>query len=384
MGLVCPLGFVRVYTEEKGRHVKVLFFSHQGDFIYGGEVSTFAFMKELKSAGVEVHFASPEGVVAEWAAKLADKVHIVPAVQFSRSFRRLPHLLPAMRDTRGALAKVVKREKIDLVHAMSLKAMAYAALLRKVPVLWHHHDILPSGLRNRAWLHLFAARTRRILVPSEASRQALLSAGIGEGKIGVLFNGLDGNLWRPRPPRSRGGPLTVGFVGELSERKGVDQLPALLEALEKAEVSTRWKIVGGALSDPALADQLRAALAPQIASGQVEFLGRREDVRDILQGFDVLWVPSRQEPFGIVLIEAAFSGVPVVANPVGGIPEIVVAGSTGFLVKNTAETVAALKSLADASAWERFSRAARSRAEQMFDMKPLGRKLVEVYEEILK
>jgi glycosyltransferase involved in cell wall biosynthesis len=116
----------------------------------------------------------------------------------------------------------------------------------------------------------------------------------------------------------------------------------------------------------------------------VEFLGRREDVRDILQGFDVLWVPSRQEPFGIVLIEAAFSGVPVVANPVGGIPEIVVAGSTGFLVKNTAETVAALKSLADASAWERFSRAARSRAERMFDMKPLGRKLVEVYEEILK
>lgn len=378
------MGPVRFDAEEEGERepVRILFFSHQGDFIYGGEVSTFAFMKELKSAGVEVHFASPEGVVSEWAAKLADKVHLVPAVQFSRSFRHLPQLLPALKNTRGALAKVVEREKIDVVHAMSLKAMAYAALLRKVPVLWHHHDILPSGLRNQAWLHLFAARTRRILVPSEASRQALLSAGIGKGKIEVLPNGLDGSLWRPRPARSGSETLTVGFVGELSERKGIDQLPALLAALEKEGVSTRWKIVGGALSNPAMADQLQAALAPQIAAGQVEFLGRREDVRDILQGFDVLWVPSRQEPFGIVLIEAAFSGVPVVASPVGGIPEIVEDGRTGFLAKNLAETVAALKGLAEKGAWERFSRAARERAERKFDMKPLGRKLVEIYEEI--
>ena len=380
---ICPLT-TRTSRRWAVKRVKVLFFSHQGDYIYGGEVSTFAFMKELKSAGVEVHFASPEGVVSDRALELADKVHIVPAVQFSRDFRHLPRLLPALKNTRGALAEVVQREKIDLVHAMSLKAMAYAALLRKVPVLWHHRDILPSGLRNEVWLRLFAARARRILVPSEATRQSLLSAGIGEDKVGVLLNGLDGSLWGPRPARDDSETLTVGFVGELSERKGIDLLPALLEALEKAGVSTHWKIVGGALSNPALADQLLAELAPRIAAGQVEFLGRREDVRDIFQSFDVLWVPSRQEPSARVLIEAAFSGVPVVASPVGGIPETVENERTGFLAKDLAETVTALANLADKEVWECFSRAARASAEERFDIRRATRNLAGVYNEILK
>lgn len=379
------MGIVRLNPEKKEIRVKVLFFSHQGSFIYGGEVSTFAFMKSLKAEGVEVHFACPEGILADLARKLTDKVHIVPAVQFSRRLRHLPRLFPALHGTRAALSRIVREEGIDLVHGMSLKAMAYAALLRNVPVIWHHHDILPEGLRNQAWLHLFAARTRKILVPSEASRQALLAAGIGKGKVEVLHNGVDGSQWHPRPARRGGSPLVIGFVGELSERKGVDRLPALLAAMEEEGVGDcRWKIVGGQLSSPAVAEQLKASLAPQIAGGMVEFLGRRENVRDLMQGFDLLWVPSRQEPFGIVLIEAAFSGVPVVACPVGGIPEIVANGRTGFLCETIGEMASAIRSLANEEKWKEVSLEARKQAEARFDMKPLGRKLLSIYREAVK
>jgi glycosyltransferase involved in cell wall biosynthesis len=359
--------------------VKVLFFSHQADFIYGGEVSTLAFMRALGRQGVEVHLACPSGVFANRAREVA-AVHAVPAIQFSRKLSHLPRLAPAIRGTRRALRALVKQERISLVHATSLKAMAYLAGFSAAPVIWHHHDILPERPSNRAWLRFLAWKAAKVLVPSRASREAMLRAGVPAEKIEVLYNGLDPAEWVARTSRDPSEPVRIGFVGEISERKGIDLLPDFVAALAGNGLDFSLSVVGGALSEPAFARALEEKMARE---SRVKFLGRREDVKALLQTFDFLWVPSRQEPFGIVAIEGAFSGLPVVAAPVGGLTEIVVHGETGYLAQGPEEMARAVAEGWEPGRWERLSLAARRRAEERFGLGALGERLRKTYEEIL-
>ena len=88
---------------------------------------------------------------------------------------------------------------------------------------------------------------------------------------------------------------------------------------------------------PAAADAWRA-----LVGLPVEFLGWREDVAPVFAAVDLLVVPSQEEGMGRVIVEAFSAGVPVVAFPTGGIPEVVVDGETGFLTERTsAEALAA-------------------------------------------
>jgi glycosyltransferase involved in cell wall biosynthesis len=77
---------------------------------------------------------------------------------------------------------------------------------------------------------------------------------------------------------------------------------------------------------------LRAEALKKNANGKVKFLGWREDVDEIMPLFDMLVLPSLNEGMGRVLVEAMAAGKPVVASRVGGIPDLVRDGETGYLV----------------------------------------------------
>jgi glycogen(starch) synthase len=88
---------------------------------------------------------------------------------------------------------------------------------------------------------------------------------------------------------------------------------------------------GAAIQDGYSEAELRARIG---ADDRIRYAGYREDMPSVYHSSDVIAVPSRwQEPFGLVLIEAAAAGKPAVATRVGGIPEVVVDGKTGFLVE---------------------------------------------------
>lgn len=356
--------------------MKTLFFSHQASFVYGGEIVTLAFARELKERGVEVHFASPAGPYHELAREAGALCHEVPSRQFSRDWRALPSLAASFRATRAALRGILRGHAIPVLHATSLKAMAYAwGLGRERPVLWHHHDILPAGLANSLWLRGLAAGSARILVPSAAARAALLGGGVGAAKVHVLHNGFRLADWRPRPPRKPGHLFRIGMVGELSRRKGSDRLAPILAALG-AGPEIQVLVIGEGLSEPAFAAELKSRLA----SRQVRFLGRRERMKELYQEMDVLLVPSRQDPLPTVIVEAGLSGVPVVGSRVGGIPEMIVDGRNGFLFGTDEEAARAIRK-AEAD-WESLSRGARSLAEERFDIAKLADELLRHYREI--
>ena len=89
----------------------------------------------------------------------------------------------------------------------------------------------------------------------------------------------------------------------------------------------------------------RAAAAPEIA-GSVHFAGQMKNVSELLQAADLLVLNSREEPFGLVLIEAMSSGTPVLATHAGGIPEIVTDAENGWLV-GKADTAGLARKLLD-------------------------------------
>jgi N-acetyl-alpha-D-glucosaminyl L-malate synthase BshA len=118
----------------------------------------------------------------------------------------------------------------------------------------------------------------------------------------------------------------------------------------------------------------------------VRYVGVVDEVASILKAADVLLLPSETESFGLVALEAMASGVPVVASDVGGLPEVVEHGVTGFLAPvGDVEAMAGycLRILADCQDSKRFARAARKRAAALFDYRAIVPRYEALYERVL-
>lgn len=165
------------------------------------------------------------------------------------------------------------------------------------------------------------ACAKRILTLSEAARQAVLArAGGPEGRVVVARNGVDLTRHaladaeaRAEARRALGleGPV-VAFVGSGFWRKGLDHL---LEALPAAGAPTL--VVAGADRD-----QPRAAARARQLGLTVHWLGYTPDVRPVLAAADVLALPARFEPFGLVALEAWAAGRPAVLSAAVGAAEL--------------------------------------------------------------
>lgn len=178
----------------------------------------------------------------------------------------------------------------------------------------------------------------------------------------------------PWPAEDRTPPApVVGFVGRLVPRKGALDLVKAAPAIRAARPDVRIVIVG---DDPYDDEESEYATAVR-ASDDVVHVGRVTDAPSILGRFDVLVLPSLQEPFGTVVAEAMAAGTPVVATRVDGLPELVQDGVTGALVDpgdTAALAVAVLRVLDDRAAMSAAARAAAERfgadtyAERIHDL----------------
>jgi N-acetyl-alpha-D-glucosaminyl L-malate synthase BshA len=118
----------------------------------------------------------------------------------------------------------------------------------------------------------------------------------------------------------------------------------------------------------------------------VIFLGKQEDIACVLSIADVLLLPSAQESFGLVALEAMACGKPVISSDAGGLPEVVKDGVTGFVlpigdVNGMAEK--AIELVSDAAMYERFSRQAMERAYHTFCYKDITRQYEAIYQRVL-
>lgn len=145
--------------------------------------------------------------------------------------------------------------------------------------------------------------------------------------ITVIRNGIDIGAWTFRPRAPRSGPPKLLYVGRLEYEKGVQDAIAALPRIRRAHPGTTLTVAGVGTQ----IDWLRERARVHRVARAVQFVGKLDhsELLGWLHGADAIVLPSRYEPFGIVALEAAAAGVPLVASEAGGLGEAVVDGVTG-------------------------------------------------------
>jgi glycosyltransferase involved in cell wall biosynthesis len=160
---------------------------------------------------------------------------------------------------------------------------------------------------------------------SQAVAENMIAQRIPAANIHVVHNGIDPKPYCSGPVADLpipAGALCVGTVAHLSPKKGYAELMAVARLVEDAH----FVVVGEGRMRAELEEMAHGPLA-----GRLHLLGFRDDIPDLMRRFDVFCLPSRREPFGLVLLEAMAACCPIVAFADGGVPEVVIHGETGLL-----------------------------------------------------
>ena len=237
----------------------------------------------------------------------------------------------------GKLHRLLRRERIDTVVSFLIHANALAAALRSAyPHARYFQSIQTTQPRPawhwalERWVHRAA---EKIFVPSlSVATVAQRWAGVSASKIVIIPNAIDpaefrGGTGGPPVNREHGRAThaDIGFIGRLDPIK---RIPDLLHAMTLLPANMRLHIFGeGGEQRRIEADVKQLGLG-----GRVIMHGAIARPQEALAMIDLLVLPSEAEGFGLVLIEAMASGVPVVATNVAGIRDVVSDGRTGLLV----------------------------------------------------
>ncbi len=242
------------------------------------------------------------------------------------------------------LREMMIEERIAVLHAHDFYSGALgvtAARLAGVRALAAQRHLRLSDRRVHEWgtkyIHKLA---NRLLVNAEGIRDYILRTGaVAPGKIVVIHNGLDAPA-DPQALRERrraellaelGLAADARIIGSVARLEAVKGHRYLLEAaarVMRSDARARLVLVG----DGSLRDAIRAQAERLGIGARTRLLGERKDSAQLAAAFDVAVLASLSEGLPNAVLEAMAVGVPVVATAVGGAPELIEDGETGFLV----------------------------------------------------
>lgn len=293
------------------------------------------------------------------------------------------------------IREVLRREKISLLHSHLYHANFYgrlAAFQEHIPAVCTIHNTYARPKLHRRFLNRWLARrsSRIIAVSGPVHDDIVRYDGVAPSKITVIPNGVDMSrfdisLSREQSRERLGVPLEgflVGAVGRLEEQKGLSYLIEAIRILVEGGKNVSLFVVGSGREE----GRLREQAANSGIADSVFFLGTRRDVPELYRAMDVFALSSLWEGGPITLLEAMASGVPVVATPVGFVPEVLQDGKNGFIVpiRDPEELAEALwKVHEDPFTAEAAAQAGRETVRDRYSHQFLAERVMAVYEETL-
>ena len=349
----------------------------------GGERSMLACLDWLQTHTSDFEFvaiAPGEGRLAEALASLA--IHVIPWT---------------VTQGETVLIDAIGIAEPMLLHANSLAMGRLTGRLAdrlSVPTTAHVRDIL--NLSNAATADL--NRNQRLIAVSQATSDHHAGRGLDPARITVVRNGLDLNQFQPRPAngwlhRELQLPIQsplIATIGQIGLRKGQDTLAAAAPAIVRAVPDVHFLLIGERSSTKAESIAFEQSITDRFTenglSANLHRLGYRSDIATLLNEVQLVVHPANQEPFGRVLLEAAASGIPVVATDVGGTSEIVVDQITGHLIppRDPEQLASAVMELLQNSQRRHSMRlAARQRAMTEFRVDRAASQLSEQWRDVI-
>ncbi|MFB5189219.1 glycosyltransferase family 4 protein [Alicyclobacillus fastidiosus] len=318
----------------------VVFYNHSGE-ISGAEISLLLTMSQMRD--MKTILVAPEGELLQRARSAG--ICVSPIRSYRARMTKNPiHILRGICGTALAgieFRRVLKTLRPDIVHANSVRAGLIATVAvvgQAVKLVWHIRDTLPHNAIGRAIRKVAANRVDAVFTISKAIRNNFASTAHLARKSTLVYNGIDtsDSQWTSIRPEfgTSEDAFIVGVVGQIAPwKRQHDAILAFSQMTGIREGSELW-IVGQPKFRQENVDYEAHLKEQVIALGvqdRVRFLGFREDIMNVMGTIDVLLIPSENEPFGRVVIEAMLAGKPVIGTNDGGISEIVVHGETGFL-----------------------------------------------------
>jgi glycogen(starch) synthase len=220
------------------------------------------------------------------------------------------------------------------------------------------------------------------LITCSASMSDEISALFGPdlAEVRVIRNGIDTAGWPFATRRPRTGPAELLFMGRLEYEKGVQDAIAALPRIRRTHPGTTLTVAGEGTQQLWLVEQARKHKVLKA----VDFVGHvnHQELLGLLHRADAAVLPSHYEPFGIVALEAAAAGAPLVTSNVGGLGEAVISGRTGISCppRDVAGLAAAVRTvLDDPAAAQRHAVSARGRLTSDFSWRTVASDTAQVY-----
>jgi glycosyltransferase involved in cell wall biosynthesis len=325
----------------------ILFVDHSAA-LGGAELYLLDVAKHFRDRAAVVTFENGPFVDRLQAARIQTKVIAAPPaileVRKDSSFGRLAAAVPAL--CRFAFQLGSTARDYDILFANSQKSFlvtAIAGVLSRRPVIWNLHDLLTDDHFSAGKRYLVArvanACASRVIVNSEATREAFVASGGRRSLTHIVYNGIDAADFDVSPHdvqtvrnnfQLQSEPV-VGVFSRLASWKGQHVLLDAVAALPEIHVL----IVGDALfgGDVKYARALRQTAEKRGMAHRVHFAGFQQNIAPYLHACDVvIHTSTAPEPFGRVIVEGMLAGKPVIATKAGGAREIITSEQNGLLV----------------------------------------------------
>lgn len=339
---------------------------------------------------------------SRWETEILSRVPVTSRVSSDVPIRYLPpgrgiDLYPfGQIRALGTVRKEIARRRPDIVHSYFFWPILFGRMLKMAGVIRvlvenREDQGFDWGLHEYSWLRLTRALPDRVICVSDAVKQVVMvRERIPEERIVVIRNGveplLDATAEAAETRKGLGiGPdhLVVGMVANFNRSvKGVslflDAVPRIVQAVPAA----RFLLLGRGKEEQSLRDQARSlGIEPFVV-----FAGYRVDIHRYYAIMDVSALTSFSEGLSITVLESMICGIPIVATRVGGNPEVVVDGVTGYLVPPgdvSSFSSRTIELLLDRELRKRMGEEARRRMERDFLLRDVASRYLEVYEGLL-
>jgi glycosyltransferase involved in cell wall biosynthesis len=309
---------------------------------------------------------------------------------------RLKHLSP-LRHVADTMS-ILRQENFDLIHSHGYRADLTAlplSLYFGVPVVSTCHGFTPTNWRLALYTRLDVVALRyfsRVMAVSTRMRDDLVSKGLNPARIDVITNAVEPVceteiqsarcLLRDRLGIAKN-EFVFGFVGRLSEEKGVHHL---LDAVTlRAPAAEPWRLL--IVGDGPRREELEAVASRSQVASRITFAGFQGDAGPWLSAMDAFVLPSLTEGTPMALLEAMAYRVPVIASAVGGVPAVIADRISGMLVP-PADPQALSDVLREVSANEglrqALSRVAHETVSRQYNVDTWMTKVRAVYEKALE